>query len=222
MNSCAHPHLFSMSGRFGLLLSPIGVRCQQCSRRLHLRSRDRLLALGLIVVLPAVLGVLMHSGMAGLFSGTTAFLVLMVGRNGPGLHSALRDDSRANKPHDLLLALMIASLPLVLFAFIIFFPRSPFDDKAFDAAAWGALTSFQERAYMADDLIERHLPKGMPQASVLALLGPPESPRPPPQQQPRACTFQYQLGVWLDHGDDVWLSIFFDSTGSLTRAERQP
>lgn len=99
--------------------------------------------------------------------------------------------------------------------------RSPLEVEAFDAKQWQAAKA-QERGPMAQDLLDSHLPVGLPRERVRSLLGEPN-----PSSSTRngttapASAFTYPLGYWESLGystTNPQLTIHFDDQGLLHRA----
>jgi hypothetical protein len=133
-------------------------------------------------------------------------------------------------------ALALIGAPLLILASLLPFwalmrtvAGSPFDDKPFDAEVWAASTGNRHsfRAPMAQDLIDRHLKRGMTREQVVQLIGEPDSRSGKDRlgaeyasRHPRLeeC-FTYHLGRVSGYGTgDDYLILAFESGGHLLEA----
>jgi hypothetical protein len=89
---------------------------------------------------------------------------------------------------------------------------SPFDDRPFDAAVWrtSPMDGESARGQMLDDVMQKHLPIGMPRREVHTLLGEPDA------RGPHASF--WRIGDWSANGFDR-LAVSFDATDKLSRTE---
>ena len=123
----------------------------------------------------------------------------------------------------LLLVLILTGVGLVLLAVSAVVNRpDPLDARPFDRATWAAADSY-DRAPMAKDAI-RHLPAGLPEAEVVALLGKPgeviETHR-LTTSRPRGAvqTYSYFLGSWsYEYFDSTFLWVHVDAAGRIVEA----
>lgn len=89
---------------------------------------------------------------------------------------------------------------------------SPFDDRPFDATVWrtSPMEGESPRGQMLDDLMQKHLPVGMPRLEVHTLLGEPDA---------RGNHVSiWRLGDWSPNGLDR-LAVSFDAADKLSRLE---
>jgi hypothetical protein len=98
MIPCTHSKLDTPTYRLALLFTLKGLRCPQCSKCLKLGLKTQALAVGLVFILPAILGVMMHSPMAATISGIGAFIAIIGLSTRSGLAGALRADTPDNQP----------------------------------------------------------------------------------------------------------------------------
>jgi len=133
-------------------------------------------------------------------------------------------------------ALALLGAPLLVLASLLPFwalmrtvAGSPFDDRPFDAEVWAASTGNRHsfRAPMVQDLIDKHLKRGMTREQVTGLLGEPDSrsgrdrlgaeyaSRHPRLQE----CYVYHLGRVSSYGTgDDYLILAFESGGRLLEA----
>lgn len=117
----------------------------------------------------------------------------------------------------LLLLACVSGMFLMVFLFHLLVPN-PFDDRPFDREVWLAEAGLpgpdNPRGQMYEDLLEKHLKKGMTKAEVLALLGKPDATS-------RSRLFSYELGMWSGMRIDTdTLDVEFDGTDKVKRAYR--
>jgi hypothetical protein len=102
------------------------------------------------------------------------------------------------------LSLVVASLPD--------WGGDPFNDRAFDAAAWRAADGGARdcpRGEMVANLAQGELRSGRPRAELVALLGPPDD-----HDGPRLCS--WRIGWWSGlRVDQDALELHFDTDGRL-------
>jgi hypothetical protein len=113
-------------------------------------------------------------------------------------------------------------MALWLWPMYVFFFGAP--QRSFDQADWmrSRDSSFKDsaRLRMVDDLMLKHTLVGQDQASIVSLLGPPDSKPYLLVEQPRhEGAFIYKLGP--DHLglDSMWLVIRWDANGKASAAE---
>lgn len=123
----------------------------------------------------------------------------------------------------LFLGVFLAGVLLVAAAvFDVVNRPDPLGARPFDQASWAAANGY-DRAPMAKDAI-RHLPAGLPEAEVLALLGKPdyvvESWRLRGSGPSGAArTYCYDLGSWgFDQGEGTFLWVHLGADGRVVEA----
>ena len=115
----------------------------------------------------------------------------------------------------------IAALAALLYA-LVGNPFNPFDDRRFKAAAWQNAAP-DVRARMSEDLVKHHLPVGMSESQVVALLGKPFDVEEGETEAPLHTGtrhLMYDLGNWSMHGmDDAYVYVHLDEKGNVVAAE---
>jgi hypothetical protein len=99
----------------------------------------------------------------------------------------------------------------------------PFDDLAFTPAAW-AKADEEGRARMSRDLVNNHLPQGLLQNRVEALIGKTHwiiKPTDNDGYRTRGAeTHVYGIGNWSMQGvDDAFVYVHYDANGNVISAE---
>jgi hypothetical protein len=101
-------------------------------------------------------------------------------------------------------------------------PLDPFDDRRLDPEVWNSATP-DVRARMSEDLVRHHLPEGMSESEVIALLGTPFSVEDGASHTPRHAGTRhllYDLGHWSWRGmDAAYVYVHLDGQGRLVGAE---
>jgi outer membrane protein assembly factor BamE (lipoprotein component of BamABCDE complex) len=99
-------------------------------------------------------------------------------------------------------------------------PLDPFDNRRFSVSAWKEAEG-QQRARMSEDLIAHHLPPGMTEQQVVALLGQPEGVDLGPTEKRIAKRYYvYYIGNWsLQEMDDAYLYVHLDANDRVVKAE---
>jgi hypothetical protein len=105
---------------------------------------------------------------------------------------------------------------LALAPFLVYGCRdwmNPYDDLKFTKAAWDADADGPgyRRRQMLDDLIARHLPHGMSEAAVVALLGEPTT-------RYGAEELEWDIGEHYMRNFDASLNVYFDVDHKLVHA----
>ena len=100
----------------------------------------------------------------------------------------------------------------------------PFDDQPFTPAAWAQGGSSEGRGSMARDLVRYHLPDGMQESQVVALLGPPDAILTRQDAGGNALrgarTYSYHIGHWSLRGlDDAFVYVHLNGSGRVVHVE---
>jgi len=100
----------------------------------------------------------------------------------------------------------------------------PFNDAPFTAIDWMNCRTDEARASMARDLVRNHLPKGMSEAEVVALLGEPGVLQGGTDTGGNRVlgtkTYFYYIGTWSLQGfDDAFVYVHLDSDSKVISAE---
>lgn len=104
---------------------------------------------------------------------------------------------------------------LILFQYWMQGFNNPFNDLPFDQKTWASNANSRDndnpRGLMADDLLRKHLRKGMTRNQVQALLGEPDF-------SSSSNPWEYMLGCWSGFRMDAdTLDVYFDDSNNVSR-----